>query len=210
MQARPWPKPRQTTVASVGVSLPIFSFVSFSVRCFRHPCRSGACECFHRHWPAATRHGAPNQIGGDGSKQWRGTTRALRCVARTRFYFHLSPEGRGRANAVSEGEGDRMFQFRVRYPLTPTISPTGRGRRTARRENEILFFLLPAAWGEVGLPTGPARSGRPDDRLRERIRGIGCFSFRVWYPLTPTLSPAGRGSTQGRVARARHYAGRAP
>ena len=159
---------------------------------------------------AATRHGAPNQIGGDGSKQWRGTTRALRCVARTRFYFHLSPEGRGRANAVSEGEGDRMFQFRVRYPLTPTISPTGRGRRTARRENEILFFLLPAAWGEVGLPTGPARSGRPDDRLRERIRGIGCFSFRVWYPLTPTLSPAGRGSTQGRVARARHYAGRAP
>jgi hypothetical protein len=27
------------------------------------------CDCFHRHLPAATRHGAPNQIGGDGSKQ---------------------------------------------------------------------------------------------------------------------------------------------
>jgi hypothetical protein len=66
-------------------SLPIFlSF--FPVRSVRHPCRSGACECFHRHWPVATQHGAPNQIGGDGSKQWRGTTRALRCVARTGFY----------------------------------------------------------------------------------------------------------------------------
>jgi hypothetical protein len=27
LQARPWPTPRQTTVASVGVSLPTFSFV---------------------------------------------------------------------------------------------------------------------------------------------------------------------------------------
>jgi hypothetical protein len=39
------------------------------------------------------------------------------------------------------------------------------------RENGILFFPLPAARGEVGLPTGPARSGRPDDKLRNPGEG---------------------------------------
>jgi hypothetical protein len=39
------------------------------------------------------------------------------------------------------------------------------------RENGILFFPLPAARGEVGLPTGPTRSGRPDDKLRNPGEG---------------------------------------
>jgi len=39
------------------------------------------------------------------------------------------------------------------------------------RENEILFSPLPAVRGEVGLPTGPARRGRPDDKLRNPGEG---------------------------------------
>src|SRR5215469_13487885 len=46
-------------IASVGVSPPTFSFVL----CFRHPCRSGACTCFHRHFAAAAQHEPPNQVG---------------------------------------------------------------------------------------------------------------------------------------------------
>src|SRR5579871_5948572 len=45
---------------------------------------------------------------------------------------HLSPEGRGRASAASEGEGVRKLQKNLQLPnpLTPTLSPPGRGRGT--------------------------------------------------------------------------------
>src|SRR5579872_2177760 len=49
----------------------------------RHPCRSGACKCFHRHLCAAAWHGAPSSIGGDGSKYWRGIARVLKRIAKT-------------------------------------------------------------------------------------------------------------------------------
>jgi hypothetical protein len=69
-------KARQKSLASVGVSPPTFSFVlTRSFLSVRHPCRSGAFQCFHRHWPAAARHGAPNEIGGDGPRQWRAIAR---------------------------------------------------------------------------------------------------------------------------------------
>src|SRR5690242_7403411 len=48
-------------------------------------------------------------------------------AVRTIFFCHRSPVGRGRANAVSAGEGDQMFRFEVRIPLIPTLSPTERG-----------------------------------------------------------------------------------
>src|SRR5436305_14788262 len=57
----------------------------------RHPCRSGACQCFHRHLLAAASHGAPNEIGGDGFKCCRERAWAQRCVARMRFYLLLPP-----------------------------------------------------------------------------------------------------------------------
>ncbi len=55
--------------------------------------------------------------------------------------LHLSPEGRGRASqrvgakrrpmtsSASEGEGVRMMQnfLKLPNPLTPTLSPAGRG-----------------------------------------------------------------------------------
>jgi len=60
-EARPWPMPRQNTNCVCRRSASDF------LRSFRHPCRSGACECFHRHLLAAASHGAPNETGGDGS-----------------------------------------------------------------------------------------------------------------------------------------------
>src|SRR5579862_631537 len=48
---------------------------------------------------------------------------------------HLSPEGRGRASAASEGEGVRMLQIFLELPnpLTPTLSPLGRGSAPCQR-----------------------------------------------------------------------------
>jgi len=45
------------------------------------------------------------------------------------FVFHLSPSGRGRLarEAGKPGEGDRNFDFKLGYPLTPTLFPPGRG-----------------------------------------------------------------------------------
>jgi len=57
--------------AEYQLRLSAFRFRIFFLRSFRHPCQSGACECFHRHWPAAASPGAPHEIGGDGSSEWR-------------------------------------------------------------------------------------------------------------------------------------------
>src|SRR5947208_5269251 len=64
----------------------------------RHPCRSGACQCFHRHWLAAASHGAPTEIGGDGSNRWRDVARVQSRIARTKSFS--SPRKRG--------EGDHL------------------------------------------------------------------------------------------------------
>jgi hypothetical protein len=66
--------------AKLGI-FPGFRFASSGLH--RHPCRSGACQCFHRHLLAAASHGAPTKIGGDGSKQWRANARAQRRAAST-------------------------------------------------------------------------------------------------------------------------------
>jgi hypothetical protein len=77
--------------------------------------------------------------------------------------FHLSPEGRGRASAASEGEGVRMLQnfLKLPNPLTPTLSPPGgfaqikpfaqKGQRLPKKPNsyfaasvspvDFVFFL---------------------------------------------------------------------
>src|SRR5262249_49941788 len=50
---------------------------------------------------------------------------------------------------------------------------------------------LPAARGEVGLPTGPARIGRPDEKLRNPVRGRTHESKPGGdAPSIPTLLPA--------------------
>jgi hypothetical protein len=49
--------------------------------------------------------------------------------------LHLSPEGRGRASEASEGEGVRKAQYFLNLPnpLTPTLSPPGRGSAPCQR-----------------------------------------------------------------------------
>src|SRR5436190_23688793 len=44
---------------------------------------------------------------------------------------------------------------------------------TSSVELRSLIHLSPMGRGRE--PTGPARSGRPDDKLRERVRGLGNF-----------------------------------
>ena len=68
--------------------------------------------------------------------------------------------------------------------------PRYRGERcgSAPRERDPIH-LFPLGRGRE--PTGPARNGRPDDRLRERVRGSGCLSFRVRYPPHPNPLPNG-------------------
>src|SRR5690242_20978668 len=95
-------KARQKSLASVGVSPPTFSFVlTRSFLSVRHPCRSGAFQCFHRHWLAALAHGAPNEIGDDGFQVCCGLTRAQKRVARTLRHCDYSPPPPPR------GEGER-------------------------------------------------------------------------------------------------------
>jgi hypothetical protein len=56
--------------------------------------------------------------------------------------IHLSPVGRGRANEVSEGEGDRMVQ-NVRSPVPPHPNPLPNGEReqSAARQCMPLLYL---------------------------------------------------------------------
>ncbi len=68
---------------------------------------------------------------------------------------HRFEPGFGRAVAVLRAHMRREKEF---YFTSPRCA--GRGSRGPRRENEFLFR-------HCEEPTGPARSGRPDDRLRD-------------------------------------------
>ena len=124
---------------SFGLSArPALRPVCEKLRC--HPCRSGACECFHRHWPAATRHGAPNQIGGDGSKQWLVIARAQRRAART-VLFTLPLAGRVDAQRAA-GWGWRGFVLIADFPLRPPpLALPTRGREKGGRIARTRFYL---------------------------------------------------------------------
>ena len=83
-EARPCPSARQKTHCVCRRFASEFSFVrSFP---FVLHAEAASCECFHRHFAAAAQHGALNQIGGDGSKQWRVIARMRSRIARTRLF----------------------------------------------------------------------------------------------------------------------------
>ncbi len=72
----------------------------------------------------------------------------------------------GEAGSHSDpGEGDRAEQTNAGAP-SPQPSPH-RGEGAPPSKN-----LTSPQGGEVGEPTGPARSGRPDDKLRETGEGV--------------------------------------
>jgi hypothetical protein len=64
--------------------------------------------------------------------------------------------GRERKRA---GEGVRMFRLRAPYPLTPTLSPTGKGRRRSDRASNHL------------RPTRAVRNAAAGVAIRSHCRG---------------------------------------
>jgi hypothetical protein len=71
----------------------------------------------------------------------------------------------------------------------------GRGTRAARQPRRAARGLI----ARHREPTGPARSGRPDDRLREAIQGLPA---RLWIASSPNGAPRGAcaAGTPGRLA----------
>src|SRR5690242_12249912 len=80
---------RQNTHCVCRRSASDFSFVLL----LRHPCRSGACHCFHRHWPAAARHGAPHR---------RSKNAVLRAAMSVMTVSNAAVKGLGRSAASRE------------------------------------------------------------------------------------------------------------
>ena len=146
--------------------------------------------------------------------------RASRCVPLTPA---LSPLGRGRAVAPSltfsppaRGRGRGRAGRAARYvPLTPALSPLGRGRVAAPTPPRLLPSRLREGRGSVErasryvhnpphlphpgpLPGGERESCGADPRLTCSPpacgRGRGRVERAAWcVPLTPALSPLGRG-----------------
>jgi hypothetical protein len=120
------------------------------------------------------------------------------------------------ARAASDDAAHSFAPFGALPPLTffggehfvPFVAKT---RMRMHRENDCTH-LSPLRGERSREPTGPARSGRPDDRLRDRGRGglSAILSFNTLAtlfqtsllspaatPPHPTLSPqAGRGSSE--------------
>ena len=172
-------RPGRIRIASVGVLLPIFSPYPFVIRA-----EAALSECFHRHWSAAASHGAPNEIGGDGFKCCRERAWGAK-LRRENASLFASPRWGEADLRASRVRGLGCLSFQARYPLTPTLSPSGRGRKeAASRESPP-----PAKrWG--GLGVGGALQHRPSTPghftnvkfavppHRKRGEGI-CFGLRV-------------------------------
>ena len=147
--ARPWPMPRQKSLASVGVSLPTFAFVLTRSPVFPFV-MPGLDPGIHvestpaQRTPPALAGGSSAWTTGIGVRRtpfcerlcpvvtsqrpWLAMARALRCAARTRFRASLRAQ---RSNPVSGAALDCFVAF----------APRNDEGAAMRRENEI--FSLP-------------------------------------------------------------------
>jgi hypothetical protein len=95
---------------------------------------------------------------------------------------HLSPEGRGRANEVSEGEGVRKLGIILMRP-SPLTTPSplwGEGVHD-RREKRIAHFTLPCRAGQshVGIEKRTKRNRLWNKSTKKGLR----FSVRSAYAI---------------------------
>ena len=103
----------------------------------------------------------------------RRSSRGERSVARAAPEARASGNIRPRGAAHDFGASRRFTPASVRGVSCNAFAKLG---RASRRENDFVFpkaarfHLSPVGRGRE--PTGPVRSGRPDDRLRERVRGV--------------------------------------
>src|SRR5436305_14172600 len=102
------------------------------------------------------------------------------------------------SNAAVNELGRKDASLRTIELILPCEAGEGGTTCSSRSERRVVegacvqraaCHLFPLGRGRE--PTGPARNGRPDDRLRERVRGSGCLSFRVRYPPHPNPLPNG-------------------
>src|SRR5207248_5019067 len=78
----------------------------------------------------------------------------------------------------------RALKYGGRRPPMPLPLSRG-GMQIASRAWDSVGHLSPVGRGRE--PTGPARSRRPDDRLRERVRGFGSL---ISISVTPSPQPS--------------------
>ena len=96
----------------------------------------------------------------------------------------------------------RQYQLRFRYILVDEYQDTNVAqylwlRLLAQRASEKSALLPSPVPGEDAEPTGPARSGRPDDRLREAGEGVGTAAQEL-PPPGALRAPASPGTGEGK------------
>ena len=96
----------------------------------------------------------------------------------------------------------RQYQMRFRYILVDEYQDTNVAqylwlRLLAQRASEKSALLPSPVPGEDAEPTGPARSGRPDDRLREAGEGLGTAAQEL-PPPGALRAPASPGTGEGK------------
>ncbi len=96
----------------------------------------------------------------------------------------------------------RQYQMRFRYILVDEYQDTNVAqylwlRLLAQRASEKSALLPSPVPGEDAEPTGPARSGRPDDRLREAGEGLGTAAQELPSP-GALRAPASPGTGEGK------------